>query len=210
MGSSLTNPFAVRPLLRFVTDQGDGGAGTDVLDDTVADTGDEDSDTDGDADDEAPDGADELGDKGKQALDRMKAKWKAERAKRIAAEAALEQNGRGDGDDDTTRQQVEREALAKANARIVRSEIKAAAAGKLADPKDALNFINPDDFEVDDDGTVDEDEIAEAIDDLLTRKPYLAAQSGPRKPKPDRSQGQTGEGTATTAQQFAAAIDKLI
>ncbi len=96
--------------------------------------------------------------------------------------------------------------LAKANRRILRSEVKAAAAGKLADPNDALHMLDLDQFEVDDDGNVDEDEIATAIADLLEKKPYLAAQSGPKAPKPDRSQGARGAGAASTAQQFADAI----
>lgn len=154
-------------------------------------------------------GADELGDKGKQALDRMKAKWRAERDARRELEEKLAEATDTDGSE-TQRRQIEAAALAKANARIVKAELKAAAAGKFADPADALYFLDPDDFEVDDDGNVDEDEIAAAVTDLLTRKPHLAAQGGPRKPQPDRSQGETGSGTATTAQQFAAALDGLI
>lgn len=150
-----------------------------------------------DGDDE---GAEALGDAGKQALDRMKAKLKAERERRIAAEAKAAA-ATGD-DDDKARREMESAALAKANARIVRAEVRAAAATRLADPADALNFLDLDAFEVDDDGDVDQDEIAEAIADLLARKPYLAAQGGTAKPKPDRSQGATGSGVATNAQRF--------
>lgn len=169
-----------------------------VTDATEADEDDVDTDDD-------PEGADELGDKGKQALDRMKAKLKAERERRVAAEAKAAQ---ALGEDDAAR--IEREALAKANTRIVRAEIKAAAAGKLADPADALTFLSADDFEVDDDGDVDTDEIAEAIDELLRRKPYLAAQGGTRRPKPDRSQGAQGNGKTDTSQQFASAISSAL
>ena len=76
------------------------------------------------------------------------------------------------------RREAEQAATAKANARILRSEVRAAAAGKLADPKDALRFLDLDQFEVDEDGEVDEDEIADAIEDLVKRKPYLAAAQG--------------------------------
>src|SRR5690606_20905504 len=38
----------------------------------------------------------------------------------------------------------------------------------------------PEDFEVDDSGNVDETEIADAIEDLLKRKPYLGAKNRPR------------------------------
>lgn len=170
------------------------------------DTGTDAADTAGDGDE---DGADELGDAGKQALDRMKAKLKAERERRIAAEAKAA--GAADKDEtDKIRREAEHAATTKANARIVKAEIRAAAAGKLADPADALAFLNTNDFEVDDDGDVDADEIAAAIDDLVRRKPHLAAQGGTARPKPDRSQGATGKGTASTAQQFADAISKAL
>ena len=103
---------------------------------------------------EDPEGADKLGDAGKKALDAMKAKLKAERQKRIAAEAALADNANED-EDTKARQQAESAALAKANARIVKAEVRAVAAGKLADPADALNFIDLEDFEVGEDGDVD-------------------------------------------------------
>jgi len=76
----------------------------------------------------------------------------------------------------------------------VRAEVRAAAAGKLADPSDALRFLDLAQFEVGEDGDIDQDEIADAIDELLTQKPYLAAQrsdkdSQKKGPKPDRRQG---------------------
>lgn len=79
-------------------------------------------------------------------------------------------------------------ALENANARIVKSEVKAAAKGVLADPADAYKFLDLTQFEVDDDGNVDEDEIADAIDELVKEKPYLAAQGG-RRFKGDASGG---------------------
>jgi hypothetical protein len=132
-----------------------------------------------------PDGADQLGDAGKKALDSMKSKWRDERTKRQELEqrlAALESAPKGDEtpDADQIKAQAAREANAKANTRIVRSEIKAAAVGKLADPADAFAFIDPSNFEVDDNGEVDEDEIKDAIEELLTRKPHLAATARPR------------------------------
>lgn len=158
-----------------------------------------------DGDEDEDEGADELGDAGKQALERMKAKLKTERQRRIAAEQAAA--SKADEDDAAKiRREAERAATAKANARIVRAEIKAAASGKLTDPADALTFLSADDFEVDENGDLDTEEIADAIDDLLKRKPYLAAQGGTRRPKPDRSQGAQGTGTTGTDQQFASAI----
>lgn len=76
--------------------------------------------------------------------------------------------------------EVEQAALAKASERILKAEVRAAAAGKLADPNDALRFIDLSSFEVGEDGEVDATQIAQAIDDLLVAKPYLAAQGGRR------------------------------
>ncbi|MEU2149324.1 hypothetical protein ABZ741_34130 [Streptomyces globisporus] len=130
-------------------------------------------------DEQDPDGAADLGDKGKRALDTMKGKLKAEREKRRTLEQQLAEK---DGTDqaDKARREAETAALSKANARILRAEVKAAAAGKLADPADAYKFLDLDQFEVDDDGNVDSDEVAEAIDDLIKSKPYLAAATAKR------------------------------
>ncbi|MGW2260280.1 hypothetical protein ACWCXE_21060 [Streptomyces sp. NPDC001780] len=148
----------------------DDGTDEDTGDDAPADDG---------TDDVDPDGADDLGDKGKRALDSMKTKWRTERDRRRDLEQRLAQ--KDDTDDSTAvRRQAETEALAKANARIVRAEVKAAAAGKLADPADAHRFLDLDQLEVDADGNVDPDEIAEAIDNLIKSKPYLAAATAKR------------------------------
>ncbi|MGW4986321.1 hypothetical protein ACWEQ3_01540 [Streptomyces mirabilis] len=131
-----------------------------------------------------PAGTDALGDAGKRALDSMKTKWRDERDKRKALEdrlTALETAKSGETETpEAIKAQATREATTKANARIVRSEIKAAAAGKFADPADALAFIDPAKFEVDDNGDIDEEEIKDAIEELLTRKPHLAAKATPR------------------------------
>lgn len=155
------------------------------------------------------DGEEALSDPGKQALDRMKARLKAERAARVAAEAKLNEATPAD-DAERIAREAESRAIAKANTRILSAEVRAAATGKLSDPSDALTFIDLSQFDVDDDGNVDQDEIAEAIADLLTKKPYLAAQGGPKTPKADPSQGAGGKGTATAADRFAQQIDGLI
>jgi hypothetical protein len=162
-----------------------------------------DDDDEDPTDNEASEGADELGDKGKQALDRMKEKLKTERARRQAAEAKLHDALPPD-DAQRLAAEAEAKALEKANTRILSAEVRAAATGKLSDPSDALTFIDLTQFEVDDDGEVDREEIATAITDLLTKKPYLAAQGGPKTPKPDPSQGAVGGAPATAAQRFAA------
>jgi hypothetical protein len=135
--------------------------------------------------------------------DRMKAKLRAERERRTAAEAKLRESLPQD-DAQRIAHEAEVKALARANARILSAEVRAAATGRLSDPSDALTFIDLDQFEVDDDGAVDQDEIADAVADLLTRKPYLAAQGGSKSPKPDPSQGAAGGAPASAADRFAA------
>jgi hypothetical protein len=156
---------------------GDGGAG--------------DSDSDGDGGDKP------LGPAGEQALERMKADRKAAQdalkpwralARELGARTPDEVKallaGKQDADAEKAADAVRREAIAeadtKANRKIVRAEVKAAAAGKFADPADAAAFLNLDEFEVDEDGEVDQDAITTALGDLLKKKPHLAAQGGRR------------------------------
>ncbi|MFH8797062.1 hypothetical protein [Streptomyces sp. NPDC017941] len=147
-------------------------------DDGDDDGGQDDATDNGDADDADPEGADQLGDKGKRALASMKGKWRTERDKRRDLERQLADNSTG-GDDDAVKKAT-KAATAAANARIVRAEVRAAAASKLADPRDALKFLDLDQFEVGEDGDVDADEIADAIEELIKNKPYLAAATAKR------------------------------
>ena len=78
-------------------------------------------------------------------------------------------------DTDAIRAQAVQEANAKVAERIIRTEVKAAAKGLIADPNDALAFIDLSQFDVSEDGSVDETDIADAIKGLLEKKPYLAA-----------------------------------
>lgn len=127
-----------------------------------------------------------LGDAGKRALDAMKAKWKeAEKraTERDAAAAALQAKLDGKEAEHQAEQEARRvrdEALSAANERILKAEVRAAAAAKLADPQDALRFLDLSEFEVGSDGEVDASQVAKAIDDLIASKPYLAAQGGQR------------------------------
>lgn len=162
----------------------DGGddADDDGQDDSDDDAGNDDGQDDQDAD---PEGADQLGDPGKKALASMKDRLRKERERRKAAETErdrLKGAGGNDNDPEHIRSEADKAATARANQRIVRSEIRAAAAGKLTNPRDALHFLDLSQFEVDEDGQVDEDEIADAIEDLLKERPYLgtAAKAEPR------------------------------
>lgn len=189
--------FASLGLLRTVTAAGDGGGDADADEDDE----DPDEDSDDDSDDAEGDDADEkakkaLGDKGQQAIDRMKERVKKERAARQAAEKKLSEAQNSD-EAEKQRKAAEDAAEAKANRKIISAEIRAAAAAaKFNDPKDALAHIDVTQFDVDDDGEVDQDEIADAIKELLDKKPYLAAQGG--GPKPDLSQGGGSKGTKKT------------
>lgn len=123
-----------------------------------------------------------LGDAGKRALDAMKAKWKAAEAEakairdELAAAKAAAEGREAEHTAALEAQRVKDEALAAANTKIAKANLRAAAAGKLADPADALTFIDVSSFEVDDDGNTNEAALTAAINDLIESKPYLAAQ----------------------------------
>jgi hypothetical protein len=136
------------------------------------------------ATDAAPaDGETALGDAGKKALDAMKAERKTARDQAAAEKAradALQAKLDGKEAEHAAELKSEQAALAKYNDRILKSEVKAAATGVLADPADAYKFLDLSKFEVDDDGNVDESAIAKSLADLVKNKPYLAAQGGTR------------------------------
>lgn len=160
-----------KPRLRFIDDAPDGAAPKDAPDDAP--------ETDGDAEDtDTPvEGEDALGDPGKRALEATKKKYKDERAKRLALETQLREATAPKGDTpdaEAIQAEADRKATAKANTRIVRAEVKGAAAAVLKNPADALAFLDLTAFEVDDDGEVDADEIDTALKDLLAERPYLA------------------------------------
>lgn len=165
----------------------DGGADDDGDEgqDEGADTGQGDGDSDNDGNDQGDDdsddaeGADALGDKGKRALASMKGKWRTERDKRKALEDQLAAAA-ADDEAATARREAEQAALGKANARIIRAEVKAAAKGVLADPADAYKFLDLDQFEVDENGDLDSEEVTDAINELIKTKPYLAAATAKR------------------------------
>lgn len=140
----------------------------------------------GDGATEVVPGEENLGDAGKKALDAMKADRNAARAKAAEAEAeiarlrAVAEGKEAEFKAEQERRAVEAAALGKANERIKKAEIRAAAAGKLNDPADALRYLDLDEFEVSDDGEVDTDAVKEAIDRLISTKPYLAVAQGTR------------------------------
>lgn len=147
----------------------------------------DDSTEDDDEDEGDPEGSDQLGDPGKKALDTMKAERNAERKKardlqKKYDELEKERESAGKSPDekalDDARAEARAEATEKANAKIIRSEVKSAASGKLFAPELALQLLDMTQFEVDDNGDVDAEELSDALDDLLIRYPKLAAQGG--------------------------------
>ncbi|RLP76326.1 hypothetical protein D9V32_05505 [Mycetocola tolaasinivorans] len=126
----------------------------------------------------------DLGDAGKKALVAERAarraaekaaKTSAEALTALRAEIALNSKPESEQAEARIRAAAKAESDATANKRILRSELRAAAKGKLADPSDAGLFINVDDFEVGADGEVDAAELDAAITNLITAKPHLAA-----------------------------------
>jgi hypothetical protein len=149
-----------------------------------------------------------LGDKGKKAIDAMKAERNAARAEAKATLVELEKLRTAAANADKPAEEValenarkegKAEATKASNLRVLKSELKAAATGKLADPADAALYINLDDFDVNEDGDTDSGALAEAIDELISRKPHLAAAAA-RKFVGDADQG--GKGKPAVASQL--------
>lgn len=140
--------------------------------------------------DDAGDGqdgdADKLGDAGKKALDSMKVRWREERDRRKVLEARIAELEQGssskeDGKDaDAIREQARAEARAETLRERVLDRIEAKAARLFADPEDAVALLGRRADEFIDGGKVDTDEINEALQDLLKKKPHLAAATAPR------------------------------
>lgn len=145
---------------------------------------------DDDDDDDDPPGSEALGDPGKRALDAQKAKLKAEKAKRLAAEQRIAELTAPKPGDQLTPEQLEQNIRAKVAAEfkvpLLKSSIRAAA-GQFHDPADAVAFLDLTQFEADENNEFDAEEISEALTDLLKRKPWLGKTTGqpgdPRIPK---------------------------
>ena len=153
-----------------------------------------------------PAGAEALGDAGKRALDAMKAERNQAKTDAAAAKAETETlkaqiAGRETEHKATVeaqrlRDEARTEADKRANQRILAAEVRATAAGKLADPADALRYLDLSTFDVKDDGETDSAAIAKAVDDLIKNKPYLAAATAPKWPNIDANRNGTPPGNA--------------
>lgn len=69
---------------------------------------------------------------------------------------------------------IQQQAIANANQRVLKSEIRAAAASVLENPSDATIFLDLSKFTVSDDGETNSEEISNALGALVKERPYLA------------------------------------
>lgn len=166
-----------------------------------------------------PEGADQLGDKGKKALDAMKARLKADRERAAKEVAALRKQAADQAaklaefeDQDKTekeklaaRAERSEKLAADATARAVKAEVRALSVDSFADPSDAADVLTRDTAKyVSDSGDIDTDAIRADLDDLLERKPHWRkpeppapeseGKKPPAKPKPKPDPGQGGRG----------------
>lgn len=121
----------------------------------------------------------ELGEAGKKALaEERAARKKAERDAKAATTELTKFREANQSEQEkalaAARKEGEQAAMAKANRRLLEAEVRAGAAGKLADPSDALGLLGDVEQFLDSDGDVDRKALAKAIDDLVKEKPYLA------------------------------------
>lgn len=150
-----------------------------------------------DAQDDTTDApTEDLGDAGKRALaaERQRAS-QAERASKTAARQLkqvtaelelLRQAGASDSEKAIAQAKKEaatearKEALAEANGRLVRAEVRTAAAAEKIDPALAVKLLDLDDFDVDDDGEIDTKAITKAVKALIEEHPYLTGEGDGR------------------------------
>lgn len=146
----------------------------DTLDETSEELTETENEAEVDTDDEAED--DPLA-KLKSALSAERKARRDEERKRKAAEQALADKDKPADQTalDAARREAEDAANAKANERIVRAELKAAAAGKVSNLTALARLVDVSQIEVDADGNPSADDIDEAITQFLTDFPEFAA-----------------------------------
>ncbi|MEW1754696.1 hypothetical protein [Streptomyces angustmyceticus] len=125
-----------------------------------------------------------LGEAGEKALKAERAARKAADKKAAELEAEVSRlrrsNAANKGTDvDAIKAEIRADIEGASAARIIRAEVKAAAAKRLADPGDAVKLLDLSAFELNADGDVDTKAVTKALDDLLKEKPYLAAGKQP-------------------------------
>jgi hypothetical protein len=188
LNTALGNPFV---LYLEGGDGGDGGGsgggapgGQPGPDDPKGGQPQDDPDGEPKPDDAKPDGDEPLGEAGKKALESERTARKEADKKVADLEAEVSRlrrsNAANKGTDvEAITKEITERVTADSNARLIRAEVKAAAASRLADPGDAPRFIDLTTLKVNDDGEVDAKAITKAIDKLLEAKPYLASKAQP-------------------------------
>jgi len=173
-GPMFPTRFQIRGI-RFL--EGEDGAATGGGEDeehteSDVDGSDENDGSDDKSDDKSDDSAKLLEALRKERLARKTAEKERDTAKQAlsdkdkpAADAALEQ----------ARREAEQAANEKANERIVRAELKAAAAKRVSNLTALTRLVDLTTIEVADDGTPSEDDIEAAIEQFLTDFPEFAA-----------------------------------
>ena len=127
-----------------------------------------------------PPAPEELGDAGKKAIEEeRRARRDAEKAARDAHAELEKLRAASLSDQERAVADARREGERVGLRRIVEAELKAAAAGKLANPALAAKLLDVDGFIPKDGDDVDGERIAEAVAKLLETDPYLAAPTAP-------------------------------
>jgi hypothetical protein len=91
------------------------------------------------------------------------------------------------------RRQVKADVSKASDARFIRTAVKAEAAVVLNDPADALRYLDLSDYDVDDDGEVDQAQVKRDLKKLIEDRPYLAK----KKSAADFDGGPRGKGSPT-------------
>lgn len=113
----------------------------------------------------------------------------ADNASKSEHEKALEQARK------EAREEAKAQTTSEFREQILTAEIRVQAAGKFADPGDAVALLDLKESEVfNDDGEIQTADLTQALDDLLERKPHLAA--GPANPGRPLGSVDAGKGSA--------------
>lgn len=93
--------------------------------------------------------------------------------------------------------------------RILNAEIRALAAGRFADPDDAIRLLDVEDEDAfDDQGDVKSADLSKAVDDLLDRKPHLKANGHRPSGSSDAGKGNAGDLDETDPRKLAAKVPR--
>ncbi|MFD5916181.1 hypothetical protein ACFVYP_07025 [Kitasatospora sp. NPDC058201] len=132
-----------------------------------------------------------------------RAKANAEAAKRLAE---IEETQKSETEKLADRLKAAEERASTATRQAIAAKVESLATGRFADPQDAVDALGSDFLT--DTGAVDAAGIEAALVALLERKPHWKADTGPRTPRPDPSQGPRPGGTVGVEDQIREAQSK--